>query len=81
MRCREDDSKNPDMCWYKREFLNFFFVKADMLFLKALLLCLFGGECQVSVVRPFPASSTLSIVTIDVSKISKPPTRLPHLEK
>ena len=34
VRCREDDSKNPDMCWYKRGFLNFFFVKADVLFWK-----------------------------------------------
>ena len=33
-RAREDDSKNPDMCWYKRGFLNFFFVKADVLFWK-----------------------------------------------
>ena len=60
----------PDMCWYKRGFLNFFFVKADVLFLKALLLCLFGGERQGSVVRPFLASSPLSIVKIDVSEIS-----------
>ena len=48
---------------------------------KALLLCLFGGERQGSVVRPFLASSPLSIVKIDVSEISKPPTRLPHPEK
>ena len=34
VRCREDDSKNPDMCWYKRGFLNIFFVKADVLFWK-----------------------------------------------
>ena len=34
VRCREDDSKNPDMCWYKRGFLNFFFVEADVLFWK-----------------------------------------------
>ena len=59
----------------------FFFCQSRRAFLKALLLCLFGGERQGSVVRPFPASSPLSIVKIDVSEISKPPTRLPHPEK
>ena len=59
-----------------------FFCQSRRAFLKALLLCLLGGERQGSVVRPFPALSPLSIVRIDqVSKISKPPTRLPHPEK
>ena len=81
VRCREENSKKTDMCWYKRGFLNFFFCQSRRAFLKALLLCLFGGERQGSVVRPFPASSPLSIVKIDVSEISRPPTRLPHPEK
>ena len=74
--------------WYVRYVLvqkripELFFCRSRRAFLKALLLCLFGGERQGSVVRPFPASSPLSIVKIDVSeKISKPPTRLPHPEK
>ena len=58
----------------------FFFCQSRRAFLKALRLCLFGGERQGSVV-PFPASSPMSIVKIDVSEISKPPTRLPHPEK
>ena len=58
-----------------------FFCQSRRAFLKALLLCLFGGERQGSVVRPFLASSPLSIVKIDVSEISKPPTRLLHPEK
>ena len=62
-------------------FFFFFFCQSRRSLLKALLLCLFGGERQGSVVRPFPASSPLSIVKIDVSEISKPPTRLPHPEK
>ena len=57
------------------------FCQSRRAFLKALLLCLFGGERQGSVVRPFPASLPLSIVKIDVSEISKPPTRLPHREQ
>ena len=82
VRCREDDSKNPIYAGTKEDsWTFFFFVKADVLFLKALLLCLFGGERQGFVVRPFLASSPLSIVKIDVSEISKPPTRLPHPEK
>ena len=52
-----------------------FFCQSRRAFLKALLLCLFGGERQGFVVRPFPVSSPLSIVKIDVSEISKPPTR------
>ena len=60
---------------------HFFFCQSRRAFLKALLLCLFGGERQGSVVRPFLASSPWSIVKIDVSEISKPPTRLPHPEK
>ena len=34
VRCREDDSKNPDMCWYKRGFLNFFFCQSRRAFWK-----------------------------------------------
>ena len=41
-------------CWYKRGFLNFFFCQSRRAFLKALLLCLFGGERQGFVVRPSP---------------------------
>ena len=80
--CDAERTRRQQKPWYvlvqKRIPELFFFVKADVLFLKALLLCLFGGERQGSVVRPFPASSPLSIVQIDVSEISKPPTRLPH---
>ena len=79
---RRTTAKNLDMCLNKRRFLNFFFFfcQSRRAFLKALLLCLFGGERQGSVVRPFLASSKLSIVKIDVSEISKPPTRLPTLK-
>ena len=74
-RYREDDSKKSEMCWYKRKFLNFFFFcQRRRAFSDALLLCLFGGEHQDSAVRPFLASSPLSIVKVDVSKISN---RLP----
>ena len=59
----------------------FFFCQIRRAFLKALLRCLFGGERQGSVVRPFLASSPLSIVKIDVSEISKLPTPLRHPEK
>ena len=51
-----------------------FFCQSRRAFLKALLLCLFGGERQGSVV-PFPASSPMSIVKIDVLKSV---SRLPH---
>ena len=54
----------------------FFFCQSRGAFSDGLLLCLlvFGGECQDSAVRPFLASSPLSIVKVDVSKISN---RLP----
>ena len=35
VRCREDDSKNPDMCWYKRGFLNFFFLSKQTCFFES----------------------------------------------
>ena len=74
-RYREDDSEKSEMCWYKRNFLNFFFFRQNRrAFSDALLLCLFGGERQDSAVRPFLASSPLPIVKVDVSKISN---RLP----
>ena len=38
VRCREDDSKNPDMCWYKGGFLNFFLSKQTCFFESALTL-------------------------------------------
>ena len=78
VRCREDGRNKSEMCWHKRKFLIFFsLVKADVLFfffLDALLLCLFGGERQDSVLRPFLASSPLSVAKVDVSEISN---RLP----
>ena len=80
-------AKKSEMCWYKRKFLNFFFFLSKQTcsfgcaLTVALLLRLFGGERQGSVVRPFLASSPLSIVKVDISEISKPPTGLPHPEK
>ena len=60
----------------------FFFVKADVLFWKRSSFVYLEESVRVpSFVDPFPASSPLSIVRIDVSEISKPPTRLPHREK
>ena len=74
-RYREDNSKKSEMCWCKRKFLNFFFFcHSRRAFSDALLLCLFGGERQNSAIPPFLASSPLSIVKVDVSKISN---RLP----
>ena len=74
-------AKTPVCAGTKEDSWTFCFCQSRRAFLKALLLCLFGGERQGSVVRPFLASSPLSIVKIDVSEISKPSTRLPHPEK
>ena len=79
VRCREDDSKLTPICAGTKEDSWTFFLSNQTC--AALLLCLFGGERQRSVVRPFLTSSPLSIVKLDVSEISKPPTRLPHPEK
>ena len=75
--------KNPICAGIKKIPELFFSCQSRGAFWKALLLCLFGGARQGSVVRTFLASSPLSIVImkIDVSEISKPPTGLPHLEK
>ena len=81
--CREDDSTISEMC---STFSRTFFLSKQTCFFGctltvALLLCLFGGECQGSVVRPFLAWSPLSIVKVDVSEIRELPTGLPHPEK
>ena len=77
---RGRQQKTP-ICAGKKEDSWTFFCQSRRAFLKALLLCLFGGERQDSVVRPFLASPPLSIVKIEVSEISKQPTGLPHPEK
>ena len=58
-------AKNPRCAGIKENSSFFSFVKADVLFLDALLLCLFGGERQDSVLRPFLASSPLSVAKVD----------------
>ena len=71
---REDNSKISEMCWCKRKFLNFFLLSKQM--------CFFGFASPLSIWRRTPgfrrtsllASSPLSIVKVDVSKISN---RLP----
>ena len=52
----------------------FLLSKQTCFFLDALLLCQFGEERQDSVLRPFLASSPLSVAKVDVSEISN---RLP----
>ena len=60
----------------KRKFPNcFFFCQTRRaFFFDALLLCLFGGERQDSVLRPFLTSPPLSVAKADVSEITN---RLP----
>ena len=82
VRGREDGSKKSEMCWYKRKLLNFLFCQSRRALLDALLLCLFGGERQDSVVtRPCLASSPLLIVKVDVSEISNRLPGNPTLKK
>ena len=52
VRCREDDSKNPDMCWYKRGFLNFFFSKQTCFFESASPLSIWRRASEFR--RPLP---------------------------
>ena len=67
-------AKIPRCAGIKEKSWFFLSKNTGVLFLDVLLLCLFGGERQDSEVRPFLASSPLSIAKADVSEISN---RLP----